>query len=376
MSHTGHNWQVTVWPDFAWTGRRDRVVGVAGVLVAAILAAMMMLPVPYAVQRPGPTIDTLGGSDGTSLIEVDGARSYPVTDGELRLTTVSVLGGPDNPVNAFEVLEGWLREDTTVMPREEVFGGDDAAELSEFQRAQMAASQSNAAAAALQELGYEVPMVLTVAETISGSNAAGALEVDDVLTAVGRPDTGARIDLVDFRDLTDFMRGVPPETLIEVGYTRGGETGSARFATTARPAGDTRPGSVLGVYVSADVSLPVDVSFDIDNIGGPSAGVMFALGVIDVMTPGDLTGGQVIAGTGTMSVDGYVGGIGGIRQKMHGAVRDGADWFLAPADNCAEVTGFEPEGLGVFAVEDLAQAVDVVAAIAAGDTSGLPRCGA
>lgn len=367
----GHNVGVTL--PFENLDRQDRILAVAGVTLAVLLAAMMLLPVPYAVQRPGPTVDTLSERDGTPLIEVDGAPVYPASSGELRLTTVSVSGGPDNPVGAFEALEGWIRGDTSVMPREDAFGEADAEELSDFQQAQMAASQSNAAAAALQELGYVVPMALRVAETIPDSNAAGALDVDDVLTAVVRLDTGARVDLVDFRDLMDFMRGVPPGTTLEVEYDRGGAAGSARFETSPRPDGDTRPGSVLGVYVSADVTLPVDVSFDITNIGGPSAGLMFALGVIEVMTPGTLTGGEAIAGTGTMSVDGYVGGIGGIRQKMHGAARDGATWFLAPVQNCAEVVGYEPAGLSVVAVEDLTQAVDAVEAIAAGDVD-LPRC--
>jgi len=355
--------------------RAGRIVGVAGVVLALLLAGMMLLPAPYAVQRPGPTVDTLGERNGTPIIAVSGAEEHSVSAGELRLTTVSVSGGPDNPVSTFDVVDGWLRGDTVVLPREEAFGDErDAQQLSEYQSAQMAASQSNAAAAALQQLGYTVPMVLRVAETVEGSNAAGVLVVDDVLTAVTRRDTGERIELVDFRDLTDFMRAVPAHTTIAIEYDRGGEPGTAEFETSARPEGDDRPGSVLGVFITADLSLPVDVRFDLDNIGGPSAGTMFALGVVDIMTPGDLTGGEVIAGTGTMSVDGYVGGIGGIRQKMFGAVRDGADWFLAPVDNCAEVVGHEPAGLEVVSIVDLAQAVDAVEAIAAGDTADLPRC--
>jgi len=369
----GHNGWVTGWPDLGALDRAARVISVTGVVLAASLAAMLLLPVPYAVQRPGPTVDTLGETDGSPLIEVSGADVHPVTAGQLRLTTVSVTGGPDNPVNAFEVIEGWLRGDVTVMPREEAFGEVGAEELSEFQQAQMAASQSNAAAAALQELGWEVPMTLRVAETIPGSRAAGALQIDDVLTAVTRVDTGERVDLVTFRDLTDFMRQVPPDTVIDVDFLRAGEPGSVRFATSQRPEGDTRPGSVLGVYVSADVELPVDVRFDIQKIGGPSAGLMFALGVVDVMTPGNLTGGRVIAGTGTMSVDGDVGGIGGVRQKMHGARRDGAEWFLVPTENCGEVVGHEPPGLSVVAVDDLTEAVAAVREIAAGGDT-LPRC--
>lgn len=352
------------------------IVSVSGLLLALLLAGMTMLPVPYAIQRPGPTVDTLGERNGEPIVSVPADLRYGVGSGELRLTTVRVAGGPDDPVNAFEVIEGWVRADTAVVPREDAFSeGEDAEQISDFQQAQMAASQTNAAAAALQELGREVPMVLRVAETIPGAGAEGLFEPDDVLTDIAREGSGEAVELVDFRDLTDFMRTVPPGARIEVGYLRSGEEGAAVLVTSPRPEGDDRPGSVLGVYVSADVSLPVQVDFDLDNIGGPSAGAMFALAVVDVMTPGDLTGGEVIAGTGTMSVDGYVGAIGGVEQKMFGAVRDGAQWFLAPAGNCDEVVGNVPAGLTVVRIEDLSQAVDAVTAIAEGSTTGLPSCG-
>lgn len=350
------------------------ILSVTGILLALLIAAMTMLPLPYAIQRPGPTVDTLGDRDGEPIITVPADLRHEDSTGELRLTTVRVAGGPGDAVNAFQVVEGWVRSDTSVVPREEAFAdGEDAEQISDHQQAQMAASQTNAAAAALQELGYGVPMVLRVAETVPGSNAEGLLQPEDVLTAVARTAEVPR-ELRDFRDLTDFMRSVPPGTPIEVEYRRSGENGTARFETSPRSDGDDRPGSVLGVYVFADVTLPVQVSFDLDNIGGPSAGMMFALAVVDVMTPGDLTGGEVISGTGTMSVDGYVGAIGGVEQKMHGAVRDGARWFLAPVGNCADVVGSEPDGLTVVAIEDLTGAVDAVTAIASGDTEGLPTC--
>nr|WP_269212671.1 MULTISPECIES: S16 family serine protease [unclassified Schaalia] len=120
--------------------------------------------------------------------------------------------------------------------------------------------------------------------------------------------------------------------------------------------------------------MPVDIHIDLENITGPSAGMMFALGIIDRMTPGDITGGQKIAGTGTVSYDGQIGPIGGIQQKMRGAVRDGAMWFLAPQMNCSEVIGHIPEGLHVFSVSTLSEAKAAVEAIASGRTQQLPTC--
>ncbi|WP_448630108.1 S16 family serine protease [Cellulomonas soli] len=130
----------------------------------------------------------------------------------------------------------------------------------------------------------------------------------------------------------------------------------------------------IGVYIDPAFDLPVDVAIKIDDIGGPSAGTMFALGIIDKLTPEDEADGQVIAGTGTMDVTGEVGPIGGIRQKMAGALRDGATWFLAPAGNCDEVVGHVPEGLHVAKVATLHEAREAITAIGAGSTDDLPTC--
>lgn len=344
----------------------------SGVVMVALAAALMMLPMPYAVERPGPTVNTLGMQGDTPIITVNGSDSYPVDEGELRLTTVSMLGGPASPATAYDVLRGWWRQDSLVLPREQVFGNETAEELSAYQQTQMLNSQANAVAASLQELGYDVPMVLNVVEMIPGMKASEVLEVGDVVVAIGLGDQ--KVEVENFRMLTDFLREVPPGSTISVDVIREHERITENFETSPRPDGDRRTGSLLGVFVSADIQNPVDVQFDLNRIGGPSAGLMFSLGVIDLLTPGDLTGGEIIAGTGTISIDSYVGAIGGVRQKMHGAVRDGASWFLVPIDNCNEVIGYEPDGLRVVPVDQLSDARAAVEAIAAGDAQDLPTC--
>jgi PDZ domain-containing protein len=137
--------------------------------------------------------------------------------------------------------------------------------------------------------------------------------------------------------------------------------------------GDGR--ALLGILIDPQYDFPVDVTIQIEDIGGPSAGTMFALGIIDLMTEADELDGAVVAGTGTMDVDGRVGPIGGIEQKMYGALRDGAQWFLAPAGNCAEVVGHEPDGLEVVRVATLDEARTAMEAIGAGEGEDLPRCG-
>jgi Lon-like protease len=132
--------------------------------------------------------------------------------------------------------------------------------------------------------------------------------------------------------------------------------------------------TVLGVYIDPTFDFPFSVKIQIEDIGGPSAGTMFALGIIDMLTPGDLTGGKKIAGTGTIDADGRVGPIGGIRQKLVGARRAGASYFLAPADNCEEVRKHVPDGLAVVKVDTLDTARNAVTAIAAGKAGSLPGC--
>ncbi len=130
----------------------------------------------------------------------------------------------------------------------------------------------------------------------------------------------------------------------------------------------------MGILVDPDFETPIDVEVAIDTVGGPSAGLMFTLGIMDLLTEEDELDGAAVAGTGTISASGSVGAIGGIDLKMQGAVRDGADWFLAPVDNCDDVIGHVPEGLSVVAVEDIDDAYDAIVAIGAGETDDLPTC--
>ncbi|WP_127126740.1 PDZ domain-containing protein [Georgenia sp. SYP-B2076] len=356
--------------------RRSLTLVVSGALVVVLVLVMVLLPLPYAVEGPGPTVNTLAEIDGKPIITVKGAETYP-TGGELRLTTVSVLGGPGHPVTAARVLAGWLSSSAVVLPREAVFPeGSTRESVDKESSAQMTSSQTNATVAALEELGYDVPMVLTVDGTAPGSGAEGALLRGDVITSV-RPDGAGTTQVRTFSELAAVLATTAAGTTVAVGVERDGEPRTVDITTIAHPRtgdGHEPAGSILGVRLVPDVTLPVDISFDIDNIGGPSAGTMFALGIIDTLTPGEMTGGKAIAGTGTMDLSGTVGPIGGIQLKLIGAERDGARWFLAPADNCAEVVGHVPDGLHVVKVATLAEARDAVEAIGAGEGGELPTC--
>lgn len=345
---------------------RRAVLLTGGMLTTAVLLVVLLLmPVPYAVNSPGPTLDTLGSHDDTELISIKGAETYEST-GELRLTTVSTTGGPGFPSSVLGVLAGWFGASQRVLPVETVFPPDATQEeLDQQNEAQMVSSQENATVAALEELGYTVPVTLTVHDAVEGTGAVGVVRPGDVLVSFdGTP-------LTSYGQLIDLLADTAPGSTVTLGVERDGADLDLDVVTGAR---DDGQGSQLGVFIDPTFSPPVDVTIQIDRIGGSSAGTMFALGIIDKLTPEDEANGEMIAGTGTMDLNGSVGPIGGIRQKMAGALRDGADWFLAPADNCDEVVGHVPDGLSVVRVSTLHEAREAVEAIGAGTADDLPTC--
>ena len=371
-------------PGARWT--RRQVTSVAAGAVTALLALVAMtVPVPYVVQQPGPSFDTLGTVDDIHLVSIDGAPTYP-TDGELRLTTVSVAGGPDYPVNLSRLLQAWFHPDQVAVPREQYHPQDVSQDqIRERASQEMVSSQTSASVAALEELGIAVPTVLTVGYVDPHTSAQGVVAEGDVLTGITVRDRTTQI--VDFATLADVLADVAPGTGITLTVLREGEPTDLTFPTGSRKERDAMAGmpvdpaapdsSVLGVGLLPDAELPFDVEFRIDDVGGPSAGLMFALAAVDLLTPGEMTGGEQIAGTGTISLDGTVGAIGGVRQKIVGALDDGARWFLVPAANCAELAGNVPDGVREVPVEALADARDAVETIGGGDDAAieeLPRC--
>ena len=335
------------------------------VFVGIVIAALMgLVHLPYAILKPGPITNTLGnGADGKPLVTVQGNGTYPTT-GALDFTTVAVFGGPDNPVNGWDWINGHLDGTNTVVPEERLFPkGVTSAQVDQENAAEMADSQQEAIAVALRALGQNVPEVVTINDLTQDSPASGVLRAGDVLvsidgTAVTTPDAvraavlahkpGERAVFTVRRDGTEEVRSVT--------------TGSSEGRT------------VVGVFLRASFDFPVKVSINAGEVGGPSAGTMFALAVYDKLTPGALTGGANIAGTGTINGAGVVGPIGGIQQKLAGAKAGGASWFLAPADNCNEVVGHIPDGLQVVKIATFIQARDAVEAIASKQTASLPRC--
>ena len=169
-----------------------------------------------------------------------------------------------------------------------------------------------------------------------------------------------------------IMHSVAPGSTVTITVKRGDVERTETIVTSAPE--DGSQGSKMGIYLGVKADIPVEINFAMKDIGGPSAGMMFSLAIIDRLSEGDMTGGQSIAGTGTISYDGTVGPIGGIAQKMQGAKRDGASWFLAPESNCDQVIGHVPEGLRVVRVSTLHEAHEDVVAIGQNRGDSLPTC--
>ena len=351
-------------PAAAAPGARSMTLSIATLVAAVLFAVLAVMPAPYVVSSPGPTRDTLGDQGGTPLIAIAGAPTYPST-GQLRLTTVSATGGPGYPSTALGVVRGWFDGSSAVRPVEELYPPDASKDqVDKANQVQMTSSQENATVAALEELGYDVPATLTVAGTTAGSGAAGVLLVGDILVAM---DGTA---LTSFTQLTDVLKATAAGATVHLGLDRAGSPIDVDVVTSERKGG----GAQLGVLINPTFFPPIDVKIKIDDIGGPSAGTMFALGIIDKLTPEDEVNGQVVAGTGTMDISGEVGPIGGIRQKLVGARRDGATWFLAPTGDCPEVVGHVPDGLRVVRIATLHEAREAITAIGAGTADSLPTC--
>ena len=368
-------------PDTAPSGesrrrRRLRRAVVAGsfILVVALIAAVFLVPVNAVIEAPGPTWNVLdnGSSSDQDVLKVSGTETYP-TEGALRMTTVSVSGCPGYPVTTADLIAAWISADKRIVDRDEVCPQDQNAEqVEETGKAQMTASQDSAVIAALVETGKAGAMHLTVTE-VTEQQTSTEIQAGDVLETI-TPEGGQTTTLTSFSQLRELMTTIPEGTRVTLGVRRGEQKASAALTTIAPQEGTT--GSLLGLSLKISVDSPVEATFGLSDVGGPSAGMMFALGVVDEITPGSLTGGKDISGTGTIDMTGQVGPIGGIQQKMAGARESGSTFFLAPASNCNEVKGHEPKDMQVFAVNTLHEAVAATEAIASGDTSGLATCSA
>lgn len=339
-------------------------------VTALVLVLLVgLLPAPYVIEEPGPVFNTLGtsriGGRQVPLIAVPGRRTYP-TSGRLDLLTVSLVGSPGDAPSWLDLARAWFDPYRSVIPIEAVYPPGVSEKSADAESAaEMTDSQQSATAAALTRLGYTVAGAVRVDAVEAGSAATGVLHDGDTVTRFAGHEVHDRCSLQN----AVAANGTAAAPLV---ITRNGVTTTVRV-TPRRTAGSDRP--LIGIQTSASYRFPFRVQLRIADVGGPSAGQMFALGIIDRLTPGALTGGRHVAGTGTICGDGTVGAIGGIVEKMAAARAAGATVFLAPRSNCDEVRGHIPGGLSVYAVRTLGDSMAVLKAVRTGAfPARLPRC--
>ncbi|MFH8488525.1 PDZ domain-containing protein [Streptomyces longisporoflavus] len=356
--------------------RRTATMLASTLMLIALLCAGVLIKVPYSVMSPGPTVNTLGDHGGEPVLQISGHKTYP-TSGHLNMTTVRVTSADYN-MNIAEAVYGWLAHDNIVVPHETLYpNGKTEQQSSQENAEEFSQSQEAAKVAALGELDIPVKSQVVVSTVFKDSPAEGKLHAGDVIRKVdGKP----------VKEMTDVSKLVTKHkpgqdvvfSLVPVKEAAAAEkagkepTRTEDVRITTEKAKDGR--AVVGIEAGTDHTFPFTIDIKLADVGGPSAGLMFALGIVDKLTPGDLTGGNFVAGTGTIEVDGKVGPIGGIQMKTVGARAKGAEYFLTPKDNCATAAEDVPDGLTLVKVDTIDDAVDALEDIRKGDTADLPQC--
>ncbi len=314
---------------------------------AVLVVATLSLQVPYFLVSPGPAENV------PPLVRVEGAEMYPV-NGRLLLTTVSLR----EVRNLAETIRALVADSVELIHRDRIIPpGRTDDEVDRVNEEMMERSQIFAAAAALIHLGYDVDISgagARVVQVQEDTPAAAVLEPGDVIVAADAEPVADTLDLVGRVD----ARGVGEEIALRL--IRDDEEIEVAVRTIPRPDEPGRP--MIGVMIETlpgDVELPFSIGIDAGRIGGPSAGLMFALTLVDLLEEEDLLGGRTVAGTGVIGLRGEVTPVGGIVQKVAAARREEADLFLVPAELLSMACSVAGD-MAVVSIEELADAVEAL----------------
>ncbi|GHF17259.1 PDZ domain-containing protein [Amycolatopsis deserti] len=358
QARNGH--RATRPPERARMTRRGWTVVTSGVLIVVFGLIGAFVQVPYVAIGPGPTYDTLGQVNGVQVVEVDGQQTYP-TAGELRMTTVSL----NDEISLFGALGLWVSGRYALAPREEYFRPGESDEQVQQQNVQQFQdSQSNAEVAALRHLGFPVKVLAqTIVENTPASRVLAA--GDRLLSVNGRTITNED-------DVTAALADTTPGQTVPITFQHGTEPARTEQITLAANPDPNKKQGFMGLQPIDRADVPFDVKISLQDVGGPSAGLMFALAIVDRLTPGEMVAGEHVAGTGEITEKGAVNPIGGISFKVVAAREAGATVFLTPEANCAEASAAAPDGLKLIKVTDLNSALSALEALKAGQPT--PSC--
>ncbi|MEU5882018.1 PDZ domain-containing protein [Spirillospora sp. NPDC047279] len=345
--------------------RRAATLTLASVIVLIFALVGSFMPVPYVALMPGPTSNTLGTNEkGQPLVRIEGRQTYQ-DNGHLNFTTVTYRGGPGARIDLFTALRGWVDGDVAIVPEETIFPKNETQQqVDEENTRQMRDSQQNAEAAALNQLKIPISTQVIVDSVQKGKPADGKIKAGDELLAVDDN------KVTSVAQVTDLMAKRKIGDPVTVTLKRSGKEQKVTLTTVASPDGKR---AVVGIVLGDQYKFPFKVDISVGDVGGPSAGLMFSLAIVDKLTPGPLTGGKFIAGTGTITPEGKVGPIGGIQQKMIAAREAGATVFLTPADNCADAASARPDGLRLVRADTLDGTIKSIDALNSGKGQ-VPTC--
>lgn len=329
------------------------LVALVPFLVFGVLLATVQ--VPYVALGPGPTFNTLGEVEGKQVVDIEGTDVFP-TSGNLNMTTVAQQDG----LTLGQALAFWVSGRNQLVPRSLIYPPDKSREeIDQDNSEQFRRSEDDAEYAALGYLDY--PAAITVEGINDPGPSVGKLESGDAIDAVN----GTPVATIDeLRAILDETR--PGQDVVVDFRRKNAPAGVTTITLGEAPEGDDRKSGILGVTLIDAPWAPFSVDFNLANIGGPSAGLMFSLAVIDKLTDGELNNAEFIAGTGTITADGEVGPIGGITHKILAAHEAGATVFLVPSDNCDEARSADEDDIELVRVETLSGAVDALNTLSAG----------
>ena len=342
---------------------RQIISGLIGFLIVGSVAAAALWPSSYLIEKPGPVYNVLSTSRGVPIIKITNKESFP-TDGDLDLLTITFGQTAPNRASWLDVAMSYLDPSLTRVEYDSIYPPNvDSSQVEQQAQVMMLDSQANAKAAALKLLGIPYTTEVKVTAITKNAPATGKLFAGDtVLTVNGEKAIG----LDQVRSMVEASKGKTPVVFEIV------RNGSHRTVSILPKLSDGK--WRVGMYVASVPEFPFKIDILLQSVSGPSGGQIFALAIYDKLTPGSLTGGNKIAGTGTVDPDGTIGAIGGIKSKMYGALRSGAKYFLAPSVNCEDVVGNVPDGLQVIKVANLKDSLNALKAIREGNQASLPTC--
>jgi len=357
-----------------WYSRRwFRGIAIGAGLVGLLLAILSVVPVgALGSVIPGTSIIDKNpvalkpgrARDVDQRVTVANSEVFPPS-GQILFTTVAI----DDQISVLEWLDAERDPHQTLLPHDLVFSTRSTDENRQRNLQMMQVSKETAVLVAFQHLGVDVidESGINFAEVLPDGPSAGLLQVGEVIVAIDG------VPITDFQSLQVALDKQVPGDRIEMTLEDNDTLVQHKVTITLGQHPDDPNRAFIGIgsvgVRAVQTELPFDVSIDSGEIGGPSAGLAFTLSILDLLTPGELTGGHKVAVTGTIGLDESVGDVGGAEQKAVGARNAGAEVFIVPVNEVADAE----KGAGdmpVVGVTTLSEALDVLAGLG-GETTGL-----